>query len=57
MYSVQVKDAAEIIALCSRREDADDIASTKLDGVHYIVKKLDDGPHLREVYRSVYNTR
>ena len=57
MYSVQVKDTGEIIALCSRREDADGIASTKLDNIHYIVKKLDDGPHLREVYRSVYNTR
>jgi hypothetical protein len=45
MYSVQVKDTDEIIVLCSSKKDADGIASTKLDGVEYVVKKLDDGPH------------
>jgi len=43
IYSVETEESSpQIIALCSRRVDAEGIASTKLDGVNYIVREIEN---------------
>lgn len=42
IYSVETEDPSQVIALCSRRVDAEGIASTKLDGVNYIVREIEN---------------
>ena len=43
IYSVETEGLSpQTIALCSRRVDAEGIASTKLDRVTYVVRELDE---------------
>jgi hypothetical protein len=58
MWAVKREKDGEIIAMCSTLKDAEAMACKDLNhGIHYTIEEMEDGPEIREVYRSVYKTR
>ena len=56
MFVIRDKNG-EIVAYASRREDAEGMASTRLDGEEYIVEESFDRIEITEIIRSYKNSK